>query len=293
TGTGQTGTVPKLRLASALVIPPPAATEIDGLRRACGDGMLARVDPHVTLVEPINVRDDALDEVEQVLREAAARAPGPLTLRFGPARSFHPDSAVLYLAVDGDLDDLAGLRTVMRTGPFDRGATWPFVPHVTIGTDLSEQRLEAGVTALADYSVTVTFTHVQVLQEQRDADEVRRWRPIADATLGGRTVSGRGGIELEVTEAAGAGFAFTARHGGEVIGEARGWVDDGMVRVAWLAVREGERGIGVGRRLLAACEDFGRARAAGRLVTARSVELDDFLRARGWHDDGEGMVRDL
>jgi len=284
--------VPRLRLASALLIPPPAAIEIDGLRRACGDGMLDRVDPHVTLVEPINVREDALDEVLRVLREAASRAPGPLTLRFGPARSFHPESAVLYLAVEGDLDDLAALRTAMRVGPFDREATWPFVPHVTIATDQSEERLGAGVEALAGYSTTVTLTHVQVLQEQRDADEVRRWRPIADATLGGRTVSGRGGIELEITEATGAGFELTARHGGEVVGAARGWIEGEAVRMAWLDVPERARGLGVGRRLLAAVEDLARAHGAGHLVAARSG-VDDFLRERGWHEDGEGMVRDL
>ena len=223
--------MPKLRLASALLIPPPEATEIDGLRRACGDGMLGRVDAHVTLVEPINVREESLDEVEQILRDAAAATPGPLTLTFGPARSFHPESPVLYLAVDGDLDALAELRTAMRSGPLAREAAWPFVPHVTIGTDLSEDRLAAGVAALADFSTTVSLTHVQVLQEHRDPDEVRRWRPIADAALGGRTVSGRGGIEVEVTESAGSGWALTARHQGTVVGEARGWRDEGDVVV--------------------------------------------------------------
>ena len=285
--------MPKLRLASALLIPPPEATEIDGLRRACGDGMLGRVDAHVTLVEPINVREESLDEVEQILRDAAAATPGPLTLTFGPARSFHPESPVLYLAVDGDLDALAELRTAMRSGPLAREAAWPFVPHVTIGTDLSEERLAAGVAALADFSTTVSLTHVQVLQEHRDPDEVRRWRPIADAALGGRTVSGRGGIELEVTESAGSGWALTARHQGTVVGEARGWTTDGVARLSWLSVAEGQRGIGVGRRLLAGVEDIARRSGAARLVASSAESLPGFLRARGWRDVGDVVVRDL
>jgi 2'-5' RNA ligase len=285
--------VPKLRLASALLIPPPEATEIDGLRRACGDGMLGRVDAHVTLVEPINVREESLDEVEQILRDAAAATPGPLTLTFGPAGSFHPESPVLYLAVDGDLDALAELRTAMRSGPLAREAAWPFVPHVTIGTDLSEERLAAGVAALADFSTTVSLTHVQVLQEHRDPDEVRRWRPIADAALGGRTVSGRGGIELEVTESAGSGWALTARHQGTVVGEARGWTTDGVARLSWLSVAEGQRGIGVGRRLLAGVEDIARRSGAARLVASSAESLAGFLRARGWRDEGDVVVRDL
>ncbi len=285
--------MPKLRLASALLIPPPEATEIDGLRRACGDGMLGRVDAHVTLVEPINVREESLDQVEQIMRDAAAATPGPLTFTFGPARSFHPESPVLYLAVDGDLDELAALRIAMRVGPLAREAAWPFVPHVTIGTDLSEERLDAGVAALAEFSTTVSLTHVQVLQEQRDPDEVRRWRPIADAALGGRTASGRGGIEIEVTEAAGSGWTLTARHRGTVVGEARGWTTDGVARLSWLWVAETERGIGVGRRLLSCVEDLARRSGATLLVASTAESLPSFLRARGWRDEGDAVVRDL
>jgi 2'-5' RNA ligase len=285
--------MPKVRLASALLIPPPVATEIDGLRRACGDGMLGRVDAHVTLVEPINVREESLEEVAQIMRDAAAATPGPLTFALGPALSFHPESQVLYLAVDGDLDELRALRSAMRVGPLAREASWPFVPHVTIGTDLPEERLSAGVAALADFSATVTLTHVHVLQEQRDTDEERRWRPIADAALGGRTVSGRGGIELEVTESAGSGWILTARHRGTVVGEARGWTADGVVRLSWLSVVEGERGIGVGRRLLAGVEDLARRSGATLLIASIAESLPSFLRARGWRDEGDVVVRDL
>ena len=285
--------MPKPRLASALLIPPPVATEIDGLRRACADGMYGKVDAHVTLVEPINVRDDALAEVEAVMRDAAAVVGGPITLTFGPARSFHPGSPVLYLAVDGDIDELTALRAAMRTGPFEREAPWPFVPHVTIGTDLSEERLQAGVEALADYSATVTLTHLQVLQEVRDPDEVRRWRPIADAALGGRIVSGRGGIELELTESAGSGFTLIARHGGSVAGELRGWVDGTVAQLAWLSVVEEDRRLGVGRRLVAELEELARRRGATQLVLVRSAVLPDFLRARGWRDEGGALVREL
>ena len=42
--------VPRLRLAVALLVPEPAATEIDGLRRALGDPGLGNVVPHITLI---------------------------------------------------------------------------------------------------------------------------------------------------------------------------------------------------------------------------------------------------
>lgn len=282
----------KLRLASALLITGSAADEINGLRRACRDALVGRVDPHITLVEPINVREESLGEVRAILRDSAA-ASNPMTFTLGPAASFAPGSPVLYLAVAGDLEELSALRTAVRTGPLAREAVWPFVPHVTIGTDLSDGRLAAGVEALADYRTTITLTHVQLLQEHRDEDEVRRWRPIADAALGGRTVSGRGGVELEVTEAAGSGFTLTARHDGAIAGELRGWVDAGTAHLAWLSVVEAERGLGVGRRLLASCEDLARRHGADRLVLATSDAIVGYLRERGWHDTPEGLVRDL
>lgn len=38
------------QLGVVLLIPPPIATEVDGLRRALGDGARPRIAPHVTLV---------------------------------------------------------------------------------------------------------------------------------------------------------------------------------------------------------------------------------------------------
>jgi 2'-5' RNA ligase len=284
--------VVKLRLAAALLISDPPAAEINGLRRACSDGLLDRVDPHITLVEPINVSDGDVDEVHRILRDAAAES-RPLTFTLGPAASFAPDSPVLYLAVEGDLGGLSALRSAVRTGPLGRDSVWPFVPHLTIGTDLSDARLAAAVEALADYTTTVALTHVHLLQEHRDPDEVRRWRPIADAALGGRSVSGRGGIELEITASTGTGFALTARRDGSVVGELTGWTDGSSLRVAWLRVEEAERGLGVGRRLLAELETWGRARGADRLVAAVAPTTSDFLGARGWRDADGVLVRDL
>ena len=286
------GPVGKLRLAAALLISDPPAGEINGLRRACSDGLLDRVDPHITLVEPINVREDDLDAAHRVLRDAAADSV-PLTFTLGPAASFAPDSPVLYLAVGGDLGGLAALRSAVRKSPLGRDAVWPFVPHVTIGTDLSDARLAAGVEALADYTTTVTLTHVHLLQEHRDPDEVRRWRPIADAALGGRSVSGRGGIELEITASTGSGFALTARREGAVVGELTGWTDGSSLRVAWLRVEEEERGLGVGRRLLAELETWGRVRGADHLVAAVAPTTSEFLRARGWVEANGVLMRAL
>ena len=91
--------MPRVRFAIALLVPEPAATEIDGLRRALGDGALANVVPHITLIPPVNV---AVDKVPEVLaRSRRGAAATPLTLQLGPPETFSPASPVVYLAVSG------------------------------------------------------------------------------------------------------------------------------------------------------------------------------------------------
>ncbi len=62
----------RVRLGVALLVPPPFDTEIDGLRRALGDGALGRIPAHLTLVPPVNVREERLGEALAALRRAAA-----------------------------------------------------------------------------------------------------------------------------------------------------------------------------------------------------------------------------
>lgn len=235
------------------------AAEIDGLRRACGDALLDRVAPHLTLVSPINVRADDLGAALAVLRGAAAVVDGPVELALGPPATFAPSSPVLYLAVGGSPADdgaLTAFHTALHAGPLARPASWPFVPHVTLTQDQPAPRLLAGVSALADYRATVTVDHVTLLEERRDDDGRRRWEPLADAALGRRVVVGRGSLPLELTagtiidpEAAALvgdlvspGLVVTARRAdsGEVVGVVHGGRGSGAPKVVVAADARGE-----------------------------------------------------
>src|SRR3954462_12106287 len=97
--------MPRERFGVVLLVHEPAATEIDGLRRACGgDQAVRHVPPHVTLVPPVNLRADAVGRALAGLRAAAATraGSGPLGLELAPPRLFHPASDTLYLGVGGD-----------------------------------------------------------------------------------------------------------------------------------------------------------------------------------------------
>jgi len=267
---------PRHRLGVALLLDPPASSEVDGLRRALGDTGLGAVPPHVTLVPPVNVRAEDLGEAVRALRNAANDQTGPIAVDLGPVTTFMPASPVVYLAVGGpDLDRLARLRQAVVAGPMLRPDHWPWVPHVTLTDDAPAERIEAALAALFSYRSSTVFDRVVLLEERE-----HRWQPLADACLGRAAVVARGGLELEIVEgrvlgpeviamaeAAEAAFVaaldtvpaassivLTGRRQGEAVGVATAWHDGevgGTVEV-YVLVEERSRRQGVGRALLQA-----------------------------------------
>lgn len=263
----------RVRLGVALLVPAPLDGEIDGMRRALGDGTLGRMPAHVTLVPPVNVREDRLGGALAVLRRAAS-ATRPFRVTLGPPATFLPDSPTLYLQVEGDVQ---ALRDRVFVEPLARPLTWPFVPHVTLADEASPERIAGAVAALADYRVDVTFDRLHLLREGPG----RIWEPIADARFGPPAVIGRGGLPVEITvterldpEAAalagGERLVVTARSDGAVAGVADGWCRPPAAHLAYLAVAGEHHHLGVERHLVGAF----RSEAADRGCTDVTVAPD-------------------
>ena len=297
----------RARLGVALLLPPALAAEVDGLRRALGDGALGRIPAHLTLVPPVNVRADRLGEALAVVRSAAA-ATRPFAVVLGPPATFLPSSPVLHLPVGGDTAAVHSLRDRVFTEPLARTLTWPFVPHVTLADDADPDRIGAALSALDRYRVEAEFDRVHLLRESPG----RRWEPIADAPFTAPVVVGRGGLPVELTESErldpegatflereSAGdaeradrqelpFAVTARREGAVVGAATGHTRGTAARLGRLVVGAAHRGQGIGTRLLAAVESLAAERGC-RSVTAHAwpgSRAEAFLRGRGWTEDG-------
>jgi 2'-5' RNA ligase/GNAT superfamily N-acetyltransferase len=295
------------RLGVALLIPAPVAVEVDALRRAVGEPDVERVPAHITLVPPVNVREDEIDAAVAVLQAAAARTP-PLGLTLGPVTTFAPVSPTLHLAVGGDVDGLRRLRDAVFVPPLERKLTHDFVPHVTLVEQ--SDRIDESIGVLAGYTAEVVLTSVHLLRETHDDDSGRRWRPIADAVLGARpAVIGRGGLELELTtsgalppearrwlddrwtddqvERFGAAIApyeplaVVARRDGRIVGTAEGDTRaTGEAYLAELMVAADARGEGIGAHVLAA---FASA-AAERGATYLTLRTHAGGRARAFYE---------
>jgi 2'-5' RNA ligase/GNAT superfamily N-acetyltransferase len=307
--------VARTRLAVALVVPEPHRTEIDGLRRALG-GDLERIAPHITVVPPINVRDEAMDEAVAILRGAAAELAGPLELGVGPGDTFMPVNRVVYLAVDGvekQLGALDSLRAGALSGVLARDEDRPFVPRVTLSNRVDTEHIPAALRSTAGYRVEVAFDAVDLLAFDTDA---RRWSTIADIPLGARRIVGRGGIELEVTtsrladpaarsfvgrlapgesdlvDAPGTPLVVVARREGEVVGVAWGRSGGSLAWFDGLVVDPEHRRSGIGSHVLAAFGDDVAQRGATSIVSTRRFDggVRELLEARGWSEPDPGSV---
>ena len=161
-------------MAVALLVGEPLATEIDGLRRALGAAERERIPPHLTLVPPINLREDGLVAALDIVRRAAAELT-PFELDVGPAITFAPATPTVHLEVGGvGLSALRYLRErLVGEPPLDRPDRRPFVPHVTLAQELLPvERIPAAIETLASWTATMTFDRVHVLR-----NEGRRWTP--------------------------------------------------------------------------------------------------------------------
>ena len=301
--------MPRRRLGVVLLVPPPVAHEVDGLRRALGDGLLGRVPPHITLIPPVNVREEDVAGALASVRAAAAST-GPLTVDLGPLETFLPVNPVVYLEVSGpSLPTLHALHSALLAGPFDRPLVHDFVPHVTVAEDIEEERIPAAMAALAGYRHTiVSLRYLHVLQEGHDDEDQRVWRPVAGVAFGPPSVVGRGGLELvieihdRVPPDAGtlgaarepADVVLVARREDAVIGLLCGRVRGSKSWLEWVEVDPAVEGEGVGTQLVAAFESVAAERGA-KQVFARAEPGDraeSFLAGRGWsREDPPPMVR--
>jgi 2'-5' RNA ligase len=272
--------MPRERLGVALLFDAEATAAVDTLRRALGADDVERLPAHLTLVPPVNVRVDELDDARHLLLDAARRTE-PFRLTLGPARTFLPINPVLYLEVGGDVASVDALRDRIFRPPLERNLTWPFQPHVTVRDGGGEVRIRAAVEALADVRIDVAITRVHLLKEHNDEGE-RSWRPIFEATLGEPAVVGRGGLELELEVGekpyAGRSLGVTARRGARVVGTAVGWTDGEHARLLDVHVDADVRREGIGAHLVAA---FSSAAAERGALTVEAVD-HPFLQRNGF-----------
>jgi 2'-5' RNA ligase len=296
----------RYRVGVALLLDPPQADEVDGLRRGLGDPALGRIPAHLTLVPPVNLRRDQLADAATRLRAAASVVRGPIRLTLGSVTTFLPANPVIFLAVGGDTDALRRLRDAVFVAPLERKLSWPWVPHVTLADGIDEARIASAMVALDRYAAVWEVDRLVMLQERPG----RVWQPLCDVALGPRVSVGTGGLALEISRGRmldpearqlveGAGLAagpdfgadsearrpvfypivLSGRRQGQLEGVAAAWAEPDGGRLA-VYVRAGSRRQGIGSHLLAHLEAATR-RAEWPYQSLAGEGPEGFYRSRG------------
>lgn len=300
--------MPRRRLGVALLLPEPLRTEVRALRRALGSPSVDMQPPHITLVAPVNVREEQVAEAVGVLRSAAATV-GRLRLRLGPIDTFAPVSPVLFLGVHGvDVNALRSLVPLLRVGPLLRDVDRAYVPHCTLHESADDARIGSAILSLNQFRAVCEIDRIDLLEQHDD----RVWRTLTDVALAAPVVRGRGGIEvalrtseqpapdvrslldMSVIETDGPPVPQWWIEGrepaGSVVGAATGFVDaaNRELHLSTLAVAPVHRRSGIGDRLLGETIEFARGQRCS--FVSLHVFADDWQ--RGWYAR-RGFVVDL
>ncbi len=164
----------------AIGLPEPFTSELQDWRQHLGDPNAAGIPPHVTLLPPTALREEALVQVEEHLRAVAAREQ-PFEMVLRGSATFRPVSPVVFVPVVKGLADCERLQAQVRSGPLQRDLKFPYHPHVTVAHDLDEAALDRAFEGLARYEATFTVWGFTLFEQDRTGV----WRPQRDFPFGG------------------------------------------------------------------------------------------------------------
>jgi 2'-5' RNA ligase len=168
----------------AIGLPEPFTSELQDWRRHLGDPNAIGIPPHVTLLPPTALREEALAQVEEHLRSVAAQEE-PFEMVLRGSATFRPVSPVVFVPVVKGLADCERLEAQVRSGPLERDLKFPYHPHVTVAHDLPEDALDRAFDGLARYEATFPVWGFTLFEQDRQGV----WRPQRDFPFG----SGRPG----------------------------------------------------------------------------------------------------
>ncbi|MBG0916572.1 YjcG family protein [Exiguobacterium sp. SRB7LM] len=103
------------------------------------DTKYALISPHVTIKERTEVSEEDLPKVLEYLQQIADSTK-PIQLKVDGVRSFAPTNNVLYLKVL-PTRDLSTLQQRLHEGVLNQTPKYEFLPHITIGQDLTDAEL--------------------------------------------------------------------------------------------------------------------------------------------------------
>ena len=169
----------------AFGIPEPYTSELQGWRERLGDPNAAGIPPHVTLLPPTNLHEQALEEVEEHLRQVAA-SERSFRMHLRGSATFRPVSPVVFVPLVQGIAECERVEAKVRSGPLARELSFPYHPHVTVAHDLGPDALDRAFESLASYEAKFDVWGFTLFEQDREGV----WRPQRDFPFGGGGLPG-------------------------------------------------------------------------------------------------------
>lgn len=149
-----------------VIFPTKEMQDVANSYRKRYDPKYKLISPHLTLKEAFTVDKAELDEIVNELERIAAESP-PFSLHFGKVSHFHPTNNVIYFACDEE-PLLNTLHDKLHVGPgLSHERKFAFVPHVTIGQEMSDDELHDiyGRLRMEQFSFDVSVKQFHLLHQ--------------------------------------------------------------------------------------------------------------------------------
>jgi 2'-5' RNA ligase len=173
----------KREFGVAIGLPEPIHSELQAWREKLGDPNAAAIPPHITLLPPTALSDEALHDVEEHLRQVAA-GEEPFDVHLRGSSSFRPVSPVVFVPLAMGISGCERVEAKVRSGPLARELNFPYHPHVTVAHDIGDELLDRAFAALSSYDASFQVWGFTLFEQGPD----KVWRPQRDFPFG------RGGL---------------------------------------------------------------------------------------------------
>jgi len=141
----------RLTMGVAIAVPEPHGSQLREMRAAFGDQLARTVPSHITLLPPLEVDVNELDEIRARLDKAAGAVPS-FRMRLRGTGTFRPVSPVVYVRVHAGYVATAVLAGQLRQAIGAPRAEFPFHPHVTVAHHLDDAALDHADDTLCDFA---------------------------------------------------------------------------------------------------------------------------------------------
>lgn len=137
------------------IFPTPEIQNFANNYRKRYDPHYALIPPHLTLKDTFDLEESKIQELVDRLA-AIARQFQPFVLKVYKINHFHPNSNTIFLALREE-PAIVALHEALHHPPLDHERQFSFVPHITIGQNMSNDELHDVFSRLKMRKVSYSF----------------------------------------------------------------------------------------------------------------------------------------